>query len=361
MKVTGIKRRMGALLLCMALALGTMTVAAGAVSTNVTAQLSPDILVSIDGSYRTFYNVDGEEVHPINYNGTVYLPLRAIGELMDKNVNWDQTNRTATLSGSRTAADVTGTPDRGADTERITVVLSPDVTVVVDGVRQSFADAQGNTVYPLIYNGSIYLPLRSIGNLMGKSVSWDSGTRTAILGDEAEVTDADSFHEGDTGTSSGGQTTTGLISEETAKSKALSHAGLKSSEVSFARVKLDYDDGRQVYEVEFYTSDYKEYDYEIDARTGDVLSFDYDAEYYQPTQPGGSQSGSYIGETEAKRIALSYVSGAGDSHVRSVKFDYDDGRAEYEVKIIYNAMEYEFEIDASTGAVISRDVESIYD
>ena len=79
MKVTGIKRRMGALLLCMALALGTMTVAAGAVSTNVTAQLSPDILVSIDGSYRTFYNVDGEEVHPINYNGTVYLPLRAIG------------------------------------------------------------------------------------------------------------------------------------------------------------------------------------------------------------------------------------------------------------------------------------------
>ena len=44
------------------------------------------------------------------------------------------------------------------------------------------------------------------------------------------------------------------------------------------RSRLDYDDGRQRYDVEFYTADYAEYDYEIDASTGEGLSYDYDAE-----------------------------------------------------------------------------------
>lgn len=41
--------------------------------------------------------------------------------------------------------------------------------------------------------------------------------------------------------------------------------------------------------------------------------------------------------------------GATQANVRSVKLDWDDGRAEYEVKIIYGTTEYEFEINAYTG------------
>ena len=33
----------------------------------------------------------------------------------------------------------------------------------------------------------------------------------------------------------------------------------------------------------------------------------------------------------------------------------------YEGKIIYNALEYEFEISAATGDIIEWDVESVYD
>ena len=57
-------------------------------SYTVSAALSPDITVNIDGVDRTFYNVQGQEVHPISYAGTTYVPIRSIGELMDKNVNW---------------------------------------------------------------------------------------------------------------------------------------------------------------------------------------------------------------------------------------------------------------------------------
>ena len=52
---------------------------------------------------------------------------------------------------------------------------------------------------------------------------------------------------------------------------------------------------------------------------------------------------------------------AADAVFLKVKLDWDDGRAEYEVKIIYGTTEYEFEINAYTGAVLSRDMESIYD
>ena len=64
---------------------------------------------------------------------------------------------------------------------------------------------------------------------------------------------------------------------------------------------------------------------------------------------------------EAKGIALSHVSGAAEANIRSAHLDYDDGRAEYEIEIIYGTTEYDFEIDAVSGAVISQDMDSIYD
>lgn len=65
------------------------------------------------------------------------------------------------------------------------------------------------------------------------------------------------------------------ISGDKAKEIALKHAGLTSSQVSFKRTELDYDDGIRKYEVEFYYNN-KEYSYEIDANTGNILSYEQD-------------------------------------------------------------------------------------
>ena len=61
---------------------------------------------------------------------------------------------------------------------------------------------------------------------------------------------------------------------------------------------------------------------------------------------------SYIGEERAKAIALSRVKGANKSHLRKIKFDYEDGRPVYEGEIRYNGWEYEFDIDAVTGKIV---------
>ena len=68
-------------LLCFVLALAGLSGCAKAAST-VSARLRPDMSIVIDGSARDFYNASGQEVHPILYDGTTYLPVRAIGELM---------------------------------------------------------------------------------------------------------------------------------------------------------------------------------------------------------------------------------------------------------------------------------------
>ena len=69
------------------------------------------------------------------------------------------------------------------------------------------------------------------------------------------------------------------IGETEAKSIALNHAGLSESQVTFIKAYLDRDDGRVVYDVEFYSGNV-EYDYEIDAINGTIFEYDRDIENY---------------------------------------------------------------------------------
>ena len=142
--------------------------------------------------------------------------------------------------------------------------------------------------------------------------------------------------------------TGGSIDEAAAKAAALRHAGLQENQVTFLRCHLDEDDGRQVYDVEFYTKDGKEYDYEIDPATGEILSSDYDAESDIPS--GHSTT---ISADRAKEIALAEVPGATLQNIHEFEVDQDDGRLEYEGSIYYNGVEYEFSIDGYSGAIRS--------
>lgn len=349
--------------------------AAYAASTPATAQLSPDVVVEIDGIDRTFYNAQGQEVHPILYMGTTYIPLRSIGELMNKNVNWDAATATATIGGTRTTGAVTGTPDNAAKTSSVTIYLRPEITVVIDGTERTFYDYDGKQISPAVYDGSIYLPIRAIGEIMGKTVSWDSATKTVVLRSNESsggyVTDYDTGNAGATtppattvsnpvNTGNGNATSVTL---EQAKQIALDHAGKTASQVTFVKAHKDYDNWRWEYEVEFIVASgngYMEYDYDIDANTGKIISYDYDAEGYAPAASGNNSS-ARISEETAKSTALARVPGATSANLYKFKLDFDDGRWEYEGEIYYNQMEYEFTIDASTGAIVEWEVDSIYD
>lgn len=80
----------------------------------------------------------------------------------------------------------------------------------------------------------------------------------------------------DSGSSSGSASTAAKnITKDEAISKALSHAGLKKSQVSRLKAELDKDDGVTLYEVDFETAEW-EYEYEINAKTGKIIKAEKD-------------------------------------------------------------------------------------
>ena len=152
------------------------------------------------------------------------------------------------------------------------------------------------------------------------------------------------------------QTVTGTVDEEMAQKIALEHAGVKATDATITKSKLDYEGRRQVYEIEWYAGG-KKYDYEIAVDTGEILSSAYDEK-----TSGWSVSNSSnvtVSEADAKQTALGRVSGATEKDIYEWQFDYDDGRPEYEGKIIYGGTEYDFTIDASSGAVVEWEAESV--
>ena len=323
----------------------TVGLGVSALAATRTITVDDNIRVTLNGAVFSPKNEQGKEVPLFSYNGTTYAPVRAICEAAGMKVEFDSASYTAVLTTQEQyiATDPTAsnyiTADRAKEIALDHAGISASNAVFV---KAGLDWDDGRTVYEVEFYANNTEYDYEIDPASGKVLSYDREWDDFSL---------------DRPSNPGG--TTAAISADRAKEIALKDAGLTSGQVTFIRAHLDWDDGRLVYDVEFYTADYKEYDYEIDASTGAVLSYDYDAEHYD--RPSGSQSGAAISEARARELALAQVPGASESNIRKVELDRDDGRLEYEVEIVYNHMEYDFEIDASTGAILSRDVESVWD
>lgn len=149
------------------------------------------------------------------------------------------------------------------------------------------------------------------------------------------------------------------IGEAAAKSAALSHAGVSEADVCWLQADFDRDDGVYVYELEFAANGLK-YDYSVNALTGEIVKF----EQEQTGNLAGNGNGSsgtvstsdFIGEAAAKSAALSNA-GVSESEVTRIKceLDRDHGSYKYEIEFSVGRMEYEYEIDAYTGAILKAE------
>ena len=148
-------------------------------------------------------------------------------------------------------------------------------------------------------------------------------------------------------------TSTGAVDEAKAQEIALAHVGVNAADATITKSKLDYDDGRQVYELEWYANGAK-YDYEVAVATGEIVNSGYEAKTVV-----GTGNSATVSEATAKQTALARVSGATEKNIYEWKLDYDDGRPEYEGKIIYGGTEYEFTIDAASGNITEWDAEAL--
>jgi len=70
------------------------------------------------------------------------------------------------------------------NSEEITALLSYNIKVEYNGKAQTFKDANNKTVYPILYEGTTYLPVRAVANLFKVPVDWNGETQTVILGQD---------------------------------------------------------------------------------------------------------------------------------------------------------------------------------
>lgn len=83
-----------------------LTTPALAASGEVNAVLNySNIEIAVDGVKITPVDVTGNSTEPFTINGTVYLPIRAIAEALDCNVEWDSTANTVRISSQTEKAD----------------------------------------------------------------------------------------------------------------------------------------------------------------------------------------------------------------------------------------------------------------
>ena len=148
--------------------------------------------------------------------------------------------------------------------------------------------------------------------------------------------------------------------------KAMDIAGAAFAKASIAKmayseVDPELDESLAHYEVEIRSQSGEEFEYKIDAYTGAILESKREAAdgaeipMVQPSNPAASGD---IGHAKAKSIALNHA-GVSESKAydMEIELDDEDGTLVYEVEFKFGGMEYSYEINAATGAILKHEAE----
>ncbi len=151
---------------------------------------------------------------------------------------------------------------------------------------------------------------------------------------------------------------TGDITQDQALEIAKKDAGVTNSKIFNLEVKLDYDNGIKVYEIEFDTAE-MEYEYDIAVSDGRIVNRKSEMQdnvntTAKPTKTPSSQTGD-ITQDQALEIAKKDA-GVTNSKIFNleVKLDYDNGIKVYEIEFDTAEMEYEYDIAVSDGRIVNR-------
>ena len=159
------------------------------------------------------------------------------------------------------------------------------------------------------------------------------------------------------------------IGLEDAKKTALEAVGVTEDQVIFKKAAQDMDDGREIFEIDFFVPHEVKYEFNIDANTGmiadqdmDLWEADDDAEYAflmkdaAKTAAAAAQAAGEITELQAKTIA---VNDAG-LDMNAVTFtkcrrDTDDGVEQFEIEFhTADFSEFDYDICMKDGRILDK-------
>ena len=134
-----------------------------------------------------------------------------------------------------------------------------------------------------------------------------------------------------------------------------------TAKMAYSEVDPELDESPAHYEVEIRSQTDEEFEYKVDAYTGAILESKREAAdgtevpVVQPSKPAASGD---IGYAKAKSVALNHAGvSEGKAYDMDIELDDEDGTLVYEVEFKSGNMEYSYEINAATGAIIKHEAE----
>ena len=157
-----------------------------------------------------------------------------------------------------------------------------------------------------------------------------------------------------------------FLSEDEIRAIVFNHAGVNANDVREFEIELDDEHGIWVYEVEFKAGNI-EYDYVVNAVTGEIIKSETEVDddptaapgtprpTAQPTQQPGSE---FLSEDEIRAIVFNHAGvNANDVREFEIELDDEDGIWVYEVDFKAGNIEYDYVVNAVTGAIIRVETE----
>ncbi len=192
MKITILKRGFS-FVLVFALISSVLALGAGAAElSSKKADVNSGIKITIDGTEFVPCDANGDAVDVFLYNGTTYLPVRAVSSLFSTGIMWDDANKVVYLGlhdNKPLPVSVYQPKQAGSPYSFASVSLNIYTGVGIYFNDELFnpTDANGEPVEPFLYNGTTYLPVRAISSLFGAEIDWDGANKTVLLSNVPEA------------------------------------------------------------------------------------------------------------------------------------------------------------------------------
>ena len=142
---------------------------------------------------------------------------------------------------------------------------------------------------------------------------------------------------------------------------AAAFAKASTAKMAYSEVDPELDESLAHYEVEIRSQSGEGFEYKIDAYTGAILESKREAAdgtempMVQPSNPAASGD---IGHAKAKSIALNHAGvSKSKAYDMEIELDDEDGTLVYEVEFKSGGMEYSYEINAASGAILKHEAE----
>lgn len=139
------------------------------------------IKIVLDGATIVPKDLDGQPAEPFLYQGTTYLPVRALANALGLTVDWEDGIIRLTVNDAADSAPAVGNPVVSRGTRQVQLAFR-DVQLELNGRPLDLKNADGSPAQTILYADTTYLPLRALSNALNIPVYWDEENNTVYLG-----------------------------------------------------------------------------------------------------------------------------------------------------------------------------------